>query len=493
MGGSALRGMAVECRVSPHFSPRRPRNPSTKGDLMKITPGANAAQPKKRCAALRQSPMKPCLSTDSGRLDGLTILRFAHAFESGGGTERYLADLNRELGNRNRLTTIQMQLTFDSNQLGEVEQRIGKSLLITVPLLVQRDLADGHGDGLSVKLDLLSTLKQVGLNQFLFNARLNNFAMQKLLKWRKIPRRAGEPEGAGVKAAQIMQCFKVDLVVLHASGDSDASEIIEVARSAGIPIAIIYHFSNDRLGGLSLRQQISCVDGVAGVSGIGVPDYLKKCFWNVSDAVDSEFFRRENAHPLPRSMFGPVVYAPGRVTPEKGQADVIEVASILKRRGLDPKVIFAGRVDSPDFLTHLAQIAMHKGLSDSVEFLGPLSQEQYRDWYCAAQVMVMPTYHPEGLSRILIESQAMKVPPVIYDVGGTSEGVRDKETGYLIKLGDVEGMAKAVEMLIRNPGLHRRMAEAGRKFVEEKYSQRAFAERHENFYSHVLENAKSQR
>jgi glycosyltransferase involved in cell wall biosynthesis len=425
------------------------------------------------------------------QIDGLTILRFAHAYESGGGVEQHLADLNRELSKRNRLITIQLQLTRDSSRLAETEERIGNSLIIKVPLFVQRNLSAGQNNSKSGKLGLLKSMQQFVLNLFLFTSSLNNFAMAHFMRWRRVPRRAGEPEDAGAKAAEIMQRFKVDLVILHASGGADASEIIEVAKSARIPVAIVYHFSNDRLGGVSLRQQISCVDGVAGASWIGVPAYLGKYFWNLSDAVDTEFYRRENARPLPRKISGPVLYTPARVTPEKGQTDVIEVASILKRRGLGPKVIFAGRVDSPDFEAELRQMAVQRGLSDAVEFLGPLSLEEYRDWYGAALVMVMPTRHHEGMPRTLIDSQAMQVPPVVYNVGGTREGLKDKETGYLLRPGDVDGVARAVETLIRNPDLHRCMAYAGRKFVEENFSLQAFAERHENFYSHVIETSRA--
>jgi glycosyltransferase involved in cell wall biosynthesis len=423
---------------------------------------------------------------EGGRLDGLTILRFAHAYESGGGLEQHLADLNRELGRRNRITTIQMQLTSDPHRLGEIEQRLERSLLLTVPLLVRGGLMSGQGDDHTVGPAWLNRFKNGGLNLILRTPRLNNIAMRQLSKWRGVPRRAGEPDNAGARALAIMRRFHVSLIVLHANGGADASEIIHAARSAGIPVAMVHHFSNDRLGRVSLRQQISSVDGVGGASSVGIPTYLQSCFWNLSDGVDTTFYSRENARSLETDLPGPVLYAPGRLIPDKGQAAVIEVASILRQRGLDATVIFAGRVDSPEFAVHLQRMAAQRGLSDAVRFLGPLSLEAYRDWYGAAHVMLMPTRHEEGMPRTLIESQAMKVPPVVYDIGGTSEGLRDQQTGFLIRVGDVEGMARAVETLIRNPVLLRSMAEAGRQFVEEAFSLPAFARRHEDFYLRLL-------
>lgn len=433
--------------------------------------------------------MKQSQKQVNGRLDGLTILRFAHAYESGGGTEQYLTDLNNAIGKRNQMTIIQMQLTSDPNRLDETEELIGKSRLIKIPLLVRHKQNVISKNIKSRVASIFKTHYPFALDRLLFRTSLNHFAMKKFMLWRKVPERSGHPEGAGAKAAEILQRYRVDLVILHTGGGADASEIIDVAKSAHIPVALVYHYSNDRLGGISLRQQICRIDGVAGVSGVGLPAYLRNSFCNLSDAVDVDFFKREKARPLPKKISGPVLYAPGRVIPEKGQADVIEVASILKHKGLSAKVIFAGRLDDKDFKTQLMHLASQKNLSDSVEFLGLLSPEDYRDWYCAATVMVMPTYHHEGLGRILIESQGMKVPPLVYDIGGTSEGIRDKETGVLIRIGDIEGMTKAVEMLINNPELHKNMANAGRKFVEKNFSMVAFAERHENFYCDVLEKA----
>ena len=50
---------------------------------------------------------------ESGILDGCAVLRFAHAFESGGGTERYLDDLDHSLLTRNVMQIVRIYLTRD--------------------------------------------------------------------------------------------------------------------------------------------------------------------------------------------------------------------------------------------------------------------------------------------------------------------------------------------------------------------------------------------
>jgi glycosyltransferase involved in cell wall biosynthesis len=418
------------------------------------------------------------------RLDGWTILRFAHAFEAGGGVEQHLFDLNRELGRRNRLTTLQIQLTLSPDHAKESEDRMGESRFIRVPLLVPEKWSDGssatpHGQGIAGKAwQFLS-------DGVLRTSWLNTVAMRSVFRHRRIPRRRGEPTNAGAKAAELFRRFKVNLVVLHASGGADASEVIWAAQQARVPVVLVHHFSNDRLGGLSIRQQVCALELVGGASLVGVPAYLTSRFSNLSDAVDLQFYSRERANPLPNPGV-PILYAPGRVTPDKGQMDVVQIAAQLKRAGLDFHLVFAGRVDSAEFEAQLRAAVAREQLTERVKFLGQLTLEQHRDWFAAAHLMLMPTRHHEGMPRTLIDSQAMEVPPLVYDIGGTREGLKHGDTGYLIRLGDVEGMADAAANLLRDAGRHRQMARAGRAFVEGQFSLAALAARHEEFYLAAL-------
>jgi phosphatidylinositol alpha-1,6-mannosyltransferase len=178
----------------------------------------------------------------------------------------------------------------------------------------------------------------------------------------------------------------------------------------------------------------------------------------------------------------PCLYAPARVTPEKGQADVIRVSGILRRRGLPTTVLLAGRIDSTAYENELRRMAREQGLSDSVTFLGSLSSEEVRDWYQAASLMLLPTRHVEGLPRSILECQAMAVPPIAYEAGGVREGIREGETGFVVTPGDVEGLANRAEMLLRDGQRRRAMGEAGRAFVTANFSLAALAERHAAFY-----------
>lgn len=70
----------------------------------------------------------------------------------------------------------------------------------------------------------------------------------------------------------------------------------------------------------------------------------------------------------------------------------------------------------------------------------------------------------------IIEAMASGLPVIASDVGGISESVINERTGFLIPPRNPEILAQKIIYLIENPNLRKKMREAGRKRVKEKYS-----------------------
>ena len=67
----------------------------------------------------------------------------------------------------------------------------------------------------------------------------------------------------------------------------------------------------------------------------------------------------------------------------------------------------------------------------------------------------------EGLPMALLESQAFGIPAVAFDCQcGPKEIIRDGETGILVPEGDIAGLAKALQRLMQDDGLRKKMGEA---------------------------------
>ncbi len=286
-----------------------------------------------------------------------------------------------------------------------------------------------------------------------------------------------------------VQTCALPILVMHHVGTIDSAEIIEEAKKLGIPYIYINHYSNNQFNNVSIREQIVDVAGIAGVSGFEVPRRLKEHFCNLSDGIDLELFDPYGARPLNIEKNVPTIIYPARITRVKGQTDLIKAYAKLRSEGLRARIVFAGRADSHEYEEELRGLVRKNGLTDDVLFVGQLNTEELRDWYGISSVMAFPTYHQEGLGRILVEAQAMKVPPVAYIIGGTPEGIQHGETGFLVRKGDIQTFTERLRELLTNETKRKKMGEEGRRFVQENFSLEALADRHEKFYLRVLSNA----
>lgn len=425
-------------------------------------------------------------SAHSGRLDGWTIVRFAHAYESGGGLEQYLADLNLALGKRNRMTIVQMQMTTDRSRLDETVENIGESKLVKIPMLVP--VESKHESINARPLSTLEQCKSTIRSRLLFMPVVYRSLTRQLLKDWPVPRRAGEPENAGEKFKELARRFPVKLVAVHSGGGADTTAVLATAGSAGIPSVLVHHFANDRLKSLALGSQIMQARAVGGVCGVDVPAFLRGQFLNLADGIDTEFFSKKRAGVVTCKNPDPILFLPARVTATKGQLDLVRAGGVLLRKGLQFQIVFAGRVDSDEFLAQLKKEIEMAGLTERVTFTGQLDAAGLRNWYAASAVMAFPTHHHEGLPRILLEAQAMELPVVAHNIGGTSEGVINGQTGYLIPTGNQRCLVERLDTLLREPAKRRQFGQAGRRLVEEKFSLQSLAERHETFYLNAVKS-----
>jgi glycosyltransferase involved in cell wall biosynthesis len=90
-------------------------------------------------------------------------------------------------------------------------------------------------------------------------------------------------------------------------------------------------------------------------------------------------------------------------------------------------------------------------------------------WYAALDALVL-TSGNEGTPVSAIEALAAGRPVVATSVGGVPDVVRDGEDGFLVGLGDVDGLAERLARLAADPELRERMGAAGRARVLNRYA-----------------------
>lgn len=77
---------------------------------------------------------------------------------------------------------------------------------------------------------------------------------------------------------------------------------------------------------------------------------------------------------------------------------------------------------------------------------------------------------PEPYGKVVLEAMASRRAVVAAAAGGVVELVDDGRTGVLVPPGDAAALAEAIGRLLRSPEERRRIADAGQRHVEEKFS-----------------------
>lgn len=173
----------------------------------------------------------------------------------------------------------------------------------------------------------------------------------------------------------------------------------------------------------------------------------------------------EKFHPTPEPP-GPVrIVLIARMIREKGVPEFVEAARLLHGKA---KFILAG---APDEGNHNALTAAElrgweaEGL---VEWLGPV--RDIAGLLAGAHIACQPSSYREGLPKSALEAMAAGKPLVATDIPGCREAVVDGQTGFLVPPRDAPALAAALERLINDPTLRASMGAAGRKRVEENFS-----------------------
>jgi glycosyltransferase involved in cell wall biosynthesis len=209
----------------------------------------------------------------------------------------------------------------------------------------------------------------------------------------------------------------------------------------------------------------------------------------VHNAIVIERYRRSGrtgylAELVGHQLSGTVIASIGRLSSEKGHADLVEALALAAARGWRPNLVLAG--DGPA-RADLEGKVRALGLAGAVHFTGYVNQPERLLEETA--LMVLPS-HTEGLPNAALEALAMQVPVLATRVGGTPEVVIDGETGRLVPPRSPQALADAIIDFLTDPAPWRDLADNGRRMVERRFDFKARTRRIEAIYSELLTEQK---
>lgn len=151
----------------------------------------------------------------------------------------------------------------------------------------------------------------------------------------------------------------------------------------------------------------------------------------------------------------------GRLTEQKGQKYLIEVAKLLKADGLNFKMLIAGEGELHQALQKSIDDA---GLKDHVKLLGHVTDMP--GFFNSLDVFVFTSLY-EGSANTLIETLQYGVPTIAWDVSSNPEIIINNETGYLVTDFDVKQMAEKIKEMNRTKTAA--LVENGYRLVSDRF------------------------
>ena len=137
----------------------------------------------------------------------------------------------------------------------------------------------------------------------------------------------------------------------------------------------------------------------------------------------------------------------GRLIREKGIEEFVSAARLVHKTYPDVQFWVIGHIDEDNpsaipndtFLSWIAPDYMHyKGFKDDV-------REIIREVDC----VVLPSYYPEGIPRVLQEAMSMEKAIITADTDGCREALTDRVNGYLCAPRDPNSLAAAMVKLLQ--------------------------------------------
>jgi glycosyltransferase involved in cell wall biosynthesis len=155
----------------------------------------------------------------------------------------------------------------------------------------------------------------------------------------------------------------------------------------------------------------------------------------------------------------------GRLVPVKGQFVLVEAVKRLVSAGRQLRLRLIG--DGP-IRQDLEAMVTEQELREQVIFEGSVNQEHILDLYNQTDVFVLASF-AEGLPVSLMEAMMMEIPCISTHITGIPEMIRTGKDGILVAPSDTTALTDAIALLMDNSDLRRKIGEAGRQRVLERY------------------------
>ncbi|GAC1449633.1 MAG: glycosyltransferase family 4 protein [Pseudarthrobacter sp.] len=296
---------------------------------------------------------------------------------------------------------------------------------------------------------------------------------------------AAEPDDA-VQALNLATALRQrNIRHMHVHFASVATSVARLTSAiTGIPYSFTAHavdIFQDSVRGEDLRIKLEQAHHAVTISSYNLR-YLRQRFpastsrlHLVRNGVELERFPYRDPLPVRATVR---VAAVGRLVEKKGFQHLLPAAAELVAQGFRLEVRIAG---AGVLAGELQDSIERLRLTDTVQLVGALTQDQIQELLRSSDVFVAPCVvaadgNADGMPTVLLEAMAAGVPCIGTAITGIPEVVRDGHTGILARPGNAHALAQAIHRICAASTDRSAMARNARALIEHDYDARRQAQ-----------------
>ena len=169
---------------------------------------------------------------------------------------------------------------------------------------------------------------------------------------------------------------------------------------------------------------------------------------------------------------GPVIFALGAMSYDKGTFHVVDAVQRLWQQGIEAELFVAGAMLGA-FRQHLT--ALPPGVRERIHVLETIDEQEKRDLFAACDLFVLPS-RTDSFGIVYLEAWLYRKPVIAANTWGVRAVVEHGGDGLLVPFGDVAALAEAMASLLADPAMAKAFGAAGEQKV---YGQHTWAAKYD--------------
>lgn len=164
-----------------------------------------------------------------------------------------------------------------------------------------------------------------------------------------------------------------------------------------------------------------------------------------------------------------IILLGGRLMGSKGIEQLLQSMVLVSRQYENVLLLIIGS-GGGDFNSHLAKKLQNLGLENFVRHEEWIPPDSFKLALVSADIVAVPSLCFDSFPTMALDGAAVGKPVIATCFGGAKEIILDGENGFVLNPYDINLMAEKIIHLLRNPDIAKKMGEAGRKRIKEKFS-----------------------